>query len=199
MDKRSFPKLLSAAGASPASAWMAGEKLSNWAGNLTYGTDRLHEVNTVEQVRAQVRAQPRMKVLGTRHCFNSIADSKHSLLSLKPMHEVFSIDSVARTVTVDAGITYGQLGPYLDGKGYALHNLASLPHISIAGACSTGTHVSPSSDRLVETPANSGTYVGNVIFDQSGQWVVRFHIHEECADVLEDSPHGHAAFRFTIP
>ncbi|WP_321477239.1 FAD-binding protein [uncultured Paludibaculum sp.] len=140
MDKRSFLKLLSAAGATPASAWMAGEKLSNWAGNLNYGTDRLHEVNTVEQVRAQVRAQPRMKVLGTRHCFNSIADSKHSLLSLKPMHEVFSIDSAARTVTVDAGITYGQLGPYLDGKGYALHNLASLPHISIAGACSTGTH-----------------------------------------------------------
>ena len=56
------------------------------------------------------------------------------------MHEVVSLDASARTVTVDGGITYGQLGPYLDGKGFALHNLASLPHISVAGACSTATH-----------------------------------------------------------
>src|ERR1019366_5236363 len=56
------------------------------------------------------------------------------------MHEVVALDPAARTVTVDAGITYGQLCPYLDSKGFALHNLASLPHISIAGACSTATH-----------------------------------------------------------
>ncbi len=79
-------------------------------------------------------------MLGTRHCFNSIADSRHNLLSLKPMHEVVALDARAGTVTVDAGITYGQLCPYLDSKGFALHNLASLPHISIAGACSTATH-----------------------------------------------------------
>jgi xylitol oxidase len=79
-------------------------------------------------------------VLGTRHCFNSIADSRYNLLSLKPMHEAVAIDPDARKVTVDAGITYGQLCPYLDSKGFALHNLASLPHISVAGACSTATH-----------------------------------------------------------
>lgn len=56
------------------------------------------------------------------------------------MHEIIALDEEARTVTVDAGITYGQLCPWLDGKGFALHNLASLPHISVAGACSTATH-----------------------------------------------------------
>lgn len=56
------------------------------------------------------------------------------------MHDVGAVDAAARTVTVDAGITYGQLCPLLDGKGFALHNLASLPHISIAGACATATH-----------------------------------------------------------
>lgn len=140
MDKRTFLKLLSAAGVAPAAAWTADKPISNWAGNLTYGTTRLREMSNLEQVRAQVRSLSRMKVLGTRHCFNSIADTRDEFLSLKPMHEVVSIDTAARTVTVDAGITYGQLGPYLDGKGYALHNLASLPHISIAGACTTGTH-----------------------------------------------------------
>jgi xylitol oxidase len=53
---------------------------------------------------------------------------------------VTALDPAAHTVTVEAGMSYGQLCPVLDGKGFALHNLASLPHISIAGACATGTH-----------------------------------------------------------
>jgi xylitol oxidase len=144
VNKRAFLNLLSAAMVSPAAApllaWMAKKKLTNWAGNLTYSTDRLEEATTIEQVRSIVRSREKVKVLGSRHCFNAIADSRHHLLSLKPMHEVVAIDEAARTVTVEAGITYGQLCPYLDGKGFALHNLASLPHISIAGACSTATH-----------------------------------------------------------
>lgn len=119
---------------------VAKAKLTNWAGNLTYSTDRVHDAASVDQVRSVLRSEDKVKVQGTRHCFNSIADSRYNLLSLKPMHDVVAIDAAARTVTVDAGITYGQLGPYLDGKGFALHNLASLPHISIAGACSTATH-----------------------------------------------------------
>jgi xylitol oxidase len=144
MNKRTFLKKLSAALGSPVvapiSAWMEKQKLTNWAGNLAYGTDRLHEAASVEQIRSFLRSEDKVKVLGTRHCFNSIADSRYNLLSLKPMHEVVALDPVARTVTVDAGITYGQLCPYLDSKGFALHNLASLPHISIAGAISTATH-----------------------------------------------------------
>jgi xylitol oxidase len=124
----------------PLAGWMEKQKLTNWAGNLTYATDRLEEADSVERVRTLVRSEKKVKVLGSRHCFNSIADSRYNLLSLKPMHEVVSIDGNGRTVTVEAGITYGQLCPYLDGKGWALHNLASLPHISVAGACSTATH-----------------------------------------------------------
>ncbi|MGA2739529.1 MAG: D-arabinono-1,4-lactone oxidase [Bryobacteraceae bacterium] len=144
MHKRTFLKLLSAAAASPVvaplSAWMAKQKLTNWAGNLLYSTDRLQEAASVEQLRSFVRSQDKVKVLGTRHCFNSIADSRYNLVSLKPMHEAIALDEATRTVTVEAGITYGQLCPYLDSKGFALHNLASLPHISIAGASSTATH-----------------------------------------------------------
>jgi len=124
----------------PLSSWAAKQKLTNWAGNLTYGTEQLHEAASVEQIRSVLRSQDKVKVLGTRHCFNSIADSRHSLLSLKPMHQVAELDPAAGTVTVEAGVTYGQLGPYLNNQGFALHNLASLPHISIAGACSTATH-----------------------------------------------------------
>jgi xylitol oxidase len=94
----------------------------------------------VEDVRAFVAGHPRFKVLGTRHCFNAIADSTDQLLSLREMARVVALDPVARTVTVEAGMSYGQLCPQLDADGFALHNLASLPHISIAGACATATH-----------------------------------------------------------
>ena len=118
----------------------AREKLTNWAGNLTYGTDHLFEAGSVSSAQEIVRSHDKIKVLGTRHCFNSIGDSHDNFLSLRPMRDVVAIDATARTVTVDAGITYGQLCPWLDGKGFALHNLASLPHISVAGAISTATH-----------------------------------------------------------
>ncbi len=144
MNKRAFIKLFAAAIAIPAVSrllvWAGGERLKNWAGNLEYSTDRLYAATSLEQVRDYVRKENRLKVLGTRHCFNNIADSKDSFLSLKPMNEVIAIDPAKHTVTVSGGITYGQLCPYLDSKGFALQNLASLPHISVAGACSTATH-----------------------------------------------------------
>src|SRR3989441_1851399 len=144
MNKRTFLKLSSALVTAPAVsrllAWASGEKPKNWAGNLEYGTDRLYPADSLERVQELVRRQAKLKVLGTRHCFNDIADSTQSLLSLKPMDEVVALDPRAHNVTVGAGMTYGQLCPYLAHRGFALHNLASLPHISIAGACSTATH-----------------------------------------------------------
>src|SRR5213593_4348978 len=144
MNKRAFIKLFSALIASPAISpfltWAAKDKLKNWAGNLEYSTDRLYSASSLEQVRSYVKKQNKLKVLGTRHCFNDIADSTDNFLSLKPMDELVAVEPEGRTVTVGAGITYGQLCPYLHSKGFALHNLASLPHISIAGAVSTATH-----------------------------------------------------------
>lgn len=144
MNKRTFLKLISAALASPVTqrlqVWAGTERLKNWAGNLEYSTDRVYAANSLEQVRDYVKKQNKLKVLGTRHCFNNIADSKDNFLSLKPMDELVALDPKASTVTVAAGMTYGQLCPLIDSKGFALHNLASLPHISIAGACTTATH-----------------------------------------------------------
>ena len=115
-------------------------RLKNWAGNYTYSTSHLQPANSVEETRALIRQYDRMKVLGTRHCFNNIADSNHQLLSLLPMNRALSLDTHRHTVTVESGIRYGELAVFLEDNGYALHNLASLPHISVAGGCITGTH-----------------------------------------------------------
>lgn len=159
MNKRVFLKLFSAMMASPIfsppSAAAAQDKLKNWAGNLEYSTARLSPANSLAQVRAFVRKQSNLKVLGSRHCFNNIADSTHHFLSLKPMDAVVALDAKARTVTVGAGMSYGQLSPYLHQKGFALHNLASLPHISIAGAISTATHGSGSENGNLSTAVSA--------------------------------------------
>src|SRR3989442_1534859 len=159
MNKRTFLKIISAMTASPAVspliAWAAGDKLKNWAGNVDYSTENLYSASSINQVQEFVKKQNKLKVLGTRHCFNKIADSTDYFLSLKEMDEVIALDPQARTVTVAAGVTYGKLCPYLHAKGFALHNLASLPHISVAGACSTATHGSGEKNGNLATAVSS--------------------------------------------
>jgi xylitol oxidase len=111
----------------------------NWSGNYTYSTDRLAMPASVEEVQAVVKRASKLRALGTRHSFNAIADSTAEQISLQHLDQMV-IDPAARTVTVGAGVTYGKLAPYIDSHGFALHNLASLPHISVIGGCATATH-----------------------------------------------------------
>ena len=170
MDKREFLRLCSAALTSPVIApllsWAQSDRLKNWAGNLEYSTEKLTVANSLEEAQAFVRKQQKFKVLGTRHCFNDIANSSDQFLSLKAMDEVVALNPDARTVTVESGMTYGQLCPHLDEKGWALHNLASLPHISIAGACSTATHGSGEKNGNLSTAVSALEMIdasGNVV------------------------------------
>src|SRR6478736_9016203 len=139
MDKRTFLKLSSAVIAGTALAPLTScstdknnqtMNLKNWAGNLTYSTANIVEPATTEEVREAVTRYKHLRALGTRHCFNRIADSTENLLSTKNLNKVISLDESARTVTVGAGIRYGEFCQHLHERGFALHNLASLPHIS---------------------------------------------------------------------
>jgi xylitol oxidase len=112
----------------------------NWAGNLTYRAARWHEPRTVEQVQDLIRSSRKLRVVGSRHSFNDIADTTEDMISLEHFDSAMTLDRERGTVTVSGGVRYGELGQYLHGEGYALHNLASLPHISVAGACATATH-----------------------------------------------------------
>jgi alditol oxidase len=114
--------------------------LTNWAGNHTFRPARLYEPETVEEVQEIVRGARSLRVLGSRHSFNDIADSPGELMSLARLPRAIVLATDGSTVTVDGGIPYGELAVRLETAGFALHNLASLPHISVAGACATGTH-----------------------------------------------------------
>ena len=151
MNKREFLKSSGAAAAGMLLSKMAKgvsrgqtgasevERRTNWAGNYAYRAEHLDVPSDVDQVKKSILEHARAKALGARHSFNAIADSREEQISLKHFDQM-ELDGSSRTVTVGAGVTYGQLAPYIDSRGFAVHNMASLPHISVVGACATGTH-----------------------------------------------------------
>lgn len=112
----------------------------NWAGNLTYASPRIHRPADLDELRALVRDSPRIRALGSGHSFNGVADSTYDLVRLDVLPQEIQVDASASTVTVSAGTRYAELAAELHRRGFALGNLASLPHISVAGSCATGTH-----------------------------------------------------------
>ena len=120
--------------------WSSANVGTNWAGNHAYVARALHEPRSLDELQELVRRGRSLRVLGSRHSFNDIADTTGDLVSLARLPRVFELDRSAGTVTVDGGVRYGELCGPLHAAGFALHNLASLPHISVAGACATATH-----------------------------------------------------------
>jgi alditol oxidase len=117
---------------------------TNWAGNYTFTAPELQCPDSVAEAQSIVAAARKVRVLGSGHSFNDIADSEDIQLSLEGLERVVRLDPERQRVTVDGGIRYGVLAPVLHANGWALANLASLPHISVAGAVMTATHGSGS-------------------------------------------------------
>lgn len=112
----------------------------NWSGNYTYRAQRVVYPRTVEDIQNILASSTHVGVIGTRHTFNDVADTDGTLISLRDVETGIHLDPRLSRVTVTGSVTYGQLADDLDKRGYALHNMASLPHISVIGACMTGTH-----------------------------------------------------------
>ena len=118
--------------------------MRNWARNIDFSAESVQRprsvAEVVEIVKHAVSKGKTVRCVGTGHSFNRIADSQDCLVSLSKMNSVLGVDERKRIVKVEGGITYGALALWLEERGWALHNLASLPHISVAGAVATGTH-----------------------------------------------------------
>ncbi|WP_336644420.1 FAD-binding protein [Microbacterium sp. USHLN186] len=112
----------------------------NWAGNLVYRASQLIRPASPDEAREALGSRARIRMLGTRHSFNDIADTDGVLIALDRMPRVIEISDERDAVRVSSALRYGDIAPHLDGAGLALANLASLPHISVAGAVATGTH-----------------------------------------------------------
>ncbi|WP_420179561.1 D-arabinono-1,4-lactone oxidase [Paenarthrobacter sp. TA1.8] len=140
--------------------------MKNWAGNLEYSSADVQRPTTVEQLRELVAQATRIKALGSRHSFNTVADTDGTHLLLDALPQEVVLDAAKGTVKVSGGISYGALGRALEEQGYAIHNLASLPHISVAGAIQTGTHGSG-----VNNPSLAAAVVSVDLVRASGELV----------------------------
>lgn len=132
-------------------------KLTNWAGNYTYNAKNIYYPATIEEVQEIVSRSPKIRAVGSRHSFNDIADSTEDMISLSQLAPIFELDR--QTVTVNANVTYGQLAEQLHQAGFALHNMASLPHISVTGACATATHGSGDKNANLATAVSAIEFV----------------------------------------
>jgi alditol oxidase len=115
-------------------------KRANWAGNITFAAPEFFCPSTLSELRAVVGRARQVRVLGTGHSFNDMADSPGTQVSLADLPPEVDFDTSAALVRVPAGLSYAVLAARLDRQGFALRNMASLPHISVAGATATGTH-----------------------------------------------------------
>ena len=142
--------------------------LSTWAGTHRFSAPHLVEAESIDQVQqlvAQAAASgERVRALGTRHSFNGIADTTGTLVTVTGIDPEPVLDGTpaadgARTVTVGSGIRYGALAAWLEQRGVALHNMGSLPHISVGGATATATHGSGNSLGVLSTAVRGLEYV----------------------------------------
>jgi alditol oxidase len=132
----------------------------NWADNHTFAARRIHQPASLDQVRRLVARSPRIRAIGARHSFNAVADSAGDLIDLGGIDPHLAIDPEHHTATVGAGTKYAVLAEQLYRAGWALHNMASLPHITVAGAIATGTHGSGDSLGNLATAVSALEMVG---------------------------------------
>lgn len=132
---------------------------STWAGTHVFAAPRLVEATTIDEVQSVVAAGGRVRALGTRHSFHDLADTDGTLVTVTGIPADPVLDEERCEVTVGAGTRYGVLARWLEDRGWALHNLGSLPHISIGGAIATGTHGSGHGNGSLATAARRLEYV----------------------------------------
>ncbi|MGX7828802.1 D-arabinono-1,4-lactone oxidase [Actinokineospora sp. 24-640] len=134
--------------------------VTNWAGNLTFNATRVHRPESVEEMCRIVKNCDQAKAIGSGHSFSPVADTTGDLIRLDGLPSTVEIDPVNSTAKVAAGMRYADVAPRLHRAGFALPNLAALPHLSLAGACATGTHGSGDHQRVLAAHISGLQWVG---------------------------------------
>jgi len=132
--------------------------MKNWGGNLSYGTDQILEPKTIAELADIIRSG-KVRPIGTKHSFSPVVIGEGRLVSAMGLEFEPLLDEKNAQVTVAANTRFGDLAIFLESRGWALKNMGSLPHISIAGACATGTHGSGDGNQILSSSLTSYSYL----------------------------------------
>lgn len=113
---------------------------TNWSGNLAYSAARFLAPRSVAELQEAIGGATAVKARGSRHSFTDIADTTGLAVDTGALPAPFEVAADRSSVRIGGGARYGEVAAALAADGLALANLASLPHISVAGAVATGTH-----------------------------------------------------------
>jgi xylitol oxidase len=128
--------------------------LRNWSSTVRFRPRRFEQPTTLDELADVIADSGDVRVLGTSHSFSTIADTPGTLISTRRLPKVLRIEPDGR-VHVSASVTYSDLAVFLSLNGRALRNMGSLPHISVVGAISTGTHGSGDGNQVLASDATS--------------------------------------------
>ena len=114
--------------------------MKNWSGNIEYRPAEIARPESISELQKVVADSRKVRAYGSGHSFNTLADTDGTLIAFSVFDKNIEIDSSKMLVRVPAGVRYGEVAPKLHANGFALRNMGSLPHITVVGATSTGTH-----------------------------------------------------------
>ncbi|MCX6433248.1 MAG: FAD-binding protein, partial [Actinobacteria bacterium] len=114
--------------------------MRNWSEHVEFSAASFSEPGTLGDLQSLVASSDRIRALGTAHSFNDLADTTGIHVSVAGLSREIEIDAGHNIARVSAGLRYGEAARLLDERGWAIHNMASLGHISVAGTIATGTH-----------------------------------------------------------
>ncbi|MES2867319.1 MAG: FAD-binding protein, partial [Actinomycetota bacterium] len=83
----------------------------NWAGNLAYRAAAVAHPASVDELRDAIGAGGPVRMLGTRHCFNDIADTAGTHIALDRMPTVIEVGAQRDAVRVSGALRYGDIAP----------------------------------------------------------------------------------------
>ncbi|HWU44990.1 MAG TPA: D-arabinono-1,4-lactone oxidase [Bdellovibrio sp.] len=149
LGRREFLKSAAALGISslaPAGVAHADEGLrdefsrTNWAGNIIFKPERISAPSSWSDLKQVIRENRRVKMVGSRHSFNSIAAPEELWLSLKNFHVPLQINAQKNSVELPAGMSLNEANKQLQGFGLAFASIGEIDAQAIAGLTATSTH-----------------------------------------------------------
>jgi alditol oxidase len=122
--------------------------VSNWSKNQSFKFRKIFYPTSTDEIVSIVKSAKKVKVIGTAHSFNTSAaaddgyEEETDLICLSNLCVNPILDEEKKTITVSAGSKFGEIFHWIsiNAPNFALHNSASLPHISVGGAIATATH-----------------------------------------------------------
>ena len=113
----------------------------NWSGNQVCYPQRKYAPSSIEALKEVLReSSGQVRMVGAGHSFSELVPTDDTLLAMRRLNGVRSVDESKKTATFYAGTTLGETGPVLADHGLALFNMPDVDHQTLAGAISTATH-----------------------------------------------------------